>query len=169
MLCVVRIFDKLKRIATQKNAFSESPYQDIVGYGLLGTERDMRVQKNAPPDPEIAIDQQEASSSSDINKDSEMSAAETVQEPVAPSEHTAAEVAVGRTPEGVLTPAEAAATPEKDLRPVYCTLCGGFVTSVVASLANNRFVHEHCFSRSQNPQAKTIIPVADMLTKTTSP
>lgn len=42
MLCVVRIFDKLKRIATNKGAFSESPYQDIVGYGLLGVEKDNR-------------------------------------------------------------------------------------------------------------------------------
>lgn len=40
MLCVVRIFDKLKRIATKKDAFSESPYADIVGYGLLGLNRD---------------------------------------------------------------------------------------------------------------------------------
>ncbi len=40
MLCVVRIFDKLKRIATSKDAFSENPYRDIVGYGLLGLSLD---------------------------------------------------------------------------------------------------------------------------------
>lgn len=40
MLCVVRIFDKLKRIATKKDAFGESPYGDIVGYGLLGLFKD---------------------------------------------------------------------------------------------------------------------------------
>lgn len=40
MLCIVRIFDKLKRIATKKDAFGESPYGDIVGYGLLGLNRD---------------------------------------------------------------------------------------------------------------------------------
>jgi hypothetical protein len=40
MLCVVRIFDKLKRIATKKDAFGESPYNDIVGYGLLGLSKD---------------------------------------------------------------------------------------------------------------------------------
>ena len=40
MLCVVRIFDKLKRIATRKDAFGESPYGDIVGYGLLGLYKD---------------------------------------------------------------------------------------------------------------------------------
>lgn len=40
MLCMVRIFDKMKRIATKKDAFGESPYQDIVGYGLLGLNLD---------------------------------------------------------------------------------------------------------------------------------
>ena len=38
-LCLVRIFDKMKRIATDKDAFGESPYQDIAGYGLLGLRR----------------------------------------------------------------------------------------------------------------------------------
>lgn len=45
MLCVVRIFDKLKRIATKKDAFGESPYGDIVGYGLLGLNRDNEARK----------------------------------------------------------------------------------------------------------------------------
>ena len=45
MLCVVRIFDKLKRIATKKDAFGESPYGDIVGYGLLGLHKDMESAK----------------------------------------------------------------------------------------------------------------------------
>jgi hypothetical protein len=35
MLTIVRIFDKLMRIATDKDALGESPYRDIVGYGLL--------------------------------------------------------------------------------------------------------------------------------------
>ncbi|GIM47017.1 hypothetical protein DNHGIG_25660 [Collibacillus ludicampi] len=39
-LCLVRIFDKQMRIATNKGAFSESPYRDIVGYGLLGVAKD---------------------------------------------------------------------------------------------------------------------------------
>lgn len=39
MLCLVRIFDKMKRIATNKGAFSENPYQDLVGYALLGLRR----------------------------------------------------------------------------------------------------------------------------------
>jgi hypothetical protein len=36
-LLLVRIIDKLKRVATDKDAFGESPYSDISGYGLLGT------------------------------------------------------------------------------------------------------------------------------------
>ncbi len=40
-LCIVRIFDKLKRIATNKDAFGESPYRDIAGYALLGAQKDL--------------------------------------------------------------------------------------------------------------------------------
>lgn len=36
MLCIVRIFDKLKRIATNKDAYNENPYKDLIGYGILG-------------------------------------------------------------------------------------------------------------------------------------
>ena len=35
-LCLVRIWDKMKRIATDKDALGESPYRDIAGYALLG-------------------------------------------------------------------------------------------------------------------------------------
>ena len=35
-LAITRIIDKLFRIATDKDAFGESPYSDIAGYGLLG-------------------------------------------------------------------------------------------------------------------------------------
>lgn len=38
-LCLVRIFDKMMRIATKKDAFGESPYQDIAGYAILGLRR----------------------------------------------------------------------------------------------------------------------------------
>jgi len=40
MLCVVRMFDKLKRIATKKDAFGESPYRDLAGYAILGIWKD---------------------------------------------------------------------------------------------------------------------------------
>ena len=49
MLCVVRIFDKLKRIAANKNWNSESPYRDIAGYGLLGLMKDIQDYQNARP------------------------------------------------------------------------------------------------------------------------
>lgn len=42
MLFVCRVFDKLKRIATNKNAFSEDPYKDIIGYGLLATHNNKK-------------------------------------------------------------------------------------------------------------------------------
>lgn len=35
-LAIIRIIDKLYRIANKKNALGESPYKDIAGYGLLG-------------------------------------------------------------------------------------------------------------------------------------
>ncbi len=37
-LLLVRIFDKQMRIATDKDAFGESPYQDIAGYGICGVQ-----------------------------------------------------------------------------------------------------------------------------------
>lgn len=39
-LAMVRIFDKQMRIATRKDAFGESPYRDIAGYGILGAAKD---------------------------------------------------------------------------------------------------------------------------------
>lgn len=43
MLTVVRVFDKLMRIATDKDALGESPWQDIMGYALLALkEKDIK-------------------------------------------------------------------------------------------------------------------------------
>ncbi len=39
-LGVVRVVDKLFRIATRKDAFGESPWRDIAGYSLLGAVAD---------------------------------------------------------------------------------------------------------------------------------
>lgn len=41
-LLMVRIIDKLMRIANRPDAFGESPYQDIAGYGVLGVHIDQR-------------------------------------------------------------------------------------------------------------------------------
>lgn len=35
MVILVRIFDKMMRIANDPEAFNEDPYKDIAGYGLL--------------------------------------------------------------------------------------------------------------------------------------
>lgn len=39
VLTIVRVLDKLFRIANQKEAFGEDPWKDIMGYGLLATVR----------------------------------------------------------------------------------------------------------------------------------
>lgn len=39
LLTIARIFDKLKRIATNNDEFGESPWNDIVGYGILESGR----------------------------------------------------------------------------------------------------------------------------------
>jgi len=48
MLLLTRIFDKMMRIATDKDALGESPYRDIAGYGIIGDdteEREARAKK----------------------------------------------------------------------------------------------------------------------------
>lgn len=39
-LGVVRVLDKLFRIATRKEAFGESPWRDIAGYGIVAAAGD---------------------------------------------------------------------------------------------------------------------------------
>jgi hypothetical protein len=41
-LTVVRVVDKLFRIATDRDALGESPWRDICGYALLAVERQER-------------------------------------------------------------------------------------------------------------------------------
>jgi hypothetical protein len=38
MLGIVRVFDKMMRIANSKDAFGENPWKDITGYGILKSE-----------------------------------------------------------------------------------------------------------------------------------
>jgi hypothetical protein len=54
LLTVARILDKLFRIANNPTAFNENPYQDIVGYGLLGMHRHNPVPapRSKGPEPE---------------------------------------------------------------------------------------------------------------------
>lgn len=39
-LLIVRMFDKMMRIASRKDAFGESPYKDMAGYAVCGTLKD---------------------------------------------------------------------------------------------------------------------------------
>lgn len=39
-LGVVRVLDKLSRIANRKDAFGESPWRDVAGYGIVGAAAD---------------------------------------------------------------------------------------------------------------------------------
>ena len=52
-LAIVRILDKLKRVATNKNAFGENPWKDIAGYGLVQlTIEELRTQSlHIEPEP----------------------------------------------------------------------------------------------------------------------
>lgn len=54
-LIIIRIFDKMMRIANKKDAFDESPYGDITGYGILGVSKDEK------PDEEAEKPEQEFS------------------------------------------------------------------------------------------------------------
>lgn len=40
LLTIVRMLDKFFRIATRKDAFGESPWDDVLGYSLLAATRD---------------------------------------------------------------------------------------------------------------------------------
>lgn len=39
-LAIIRVIDKLFRLATNKDAFGESPWRDIAGYAILGVSND---------------------------------------------------------------------------------------------------------------------------------
>ena len=47
MLAITRVVDKLFRIANNKHAFEENPWQDIAGYGILGTANDLEKEEEA--------------------------------------------------------------------------------------------------------------------------
>lgn len=45
LLAIVRVVDKLFRIANKKDAFGESPWRDICGYAILGVANDLEKEK----------------------------------------------------------------------------------------------------------------------------
>lgn len=53
-LTVVRVVDKLFRIATDRDAFGEDPWRDVLGYSLLAVERKSRKPvDDGPPVPTL--------------------------------------------------------------------------------------------------------------------
>ena len=48
-LAVIRVIDKLFRIATAKDAFGESPWRDIGGYAILGVVNDAEKRNKSKP------------------------------------------------------------------------------------------------------------------------
>lgn len=46
MLFLVRLWDKIKRIATDKDAFGEEPEKDIIGYCLQKLKNEIEVKNN---------------------------------------------------------------------------------------------------------------------------
>lgn len=51
-LTLVRMFDKQMRVATRKDAFGESPFCDLTGYGILGVANDQHKAAIAEPEPD---------------------------------------------------------------------------------------------------------------------
>jgi hypothetical protein len=49
VLLLVRIFDKMVRIATDQDALGEDPFMDIAGYGILGVS--LRLPSASPSSP----------------------------------------------------------------------------------------------------------------------
>ena len=136
MLCVVRIFDKLKRIATRKDAFGESPYGDIVGYGLLGLYKDGGSQKvdNTEPEPYIPPPKTEVSLAAPVPKTIEHIG---VKKEVAPA------MSIMEPPKE--KKAEAAPVKKPD-----CAICGLEVEGTIPPeeiAAGKTIVHNDCYTK----------------------
>jgi hypothetical protein len=162
MLCVVRIFDKLKRIATRKDAFGESPYGDIVGYGLLGLYKDGGTQRVENTEPEPA-----ASKPDDASKAKEQPVKEKpqVQEKImAPVQKAIEHVGVKKEIAPAVSVAEPPAEKKVEADPVKkpnCALCGLEVEGTIPEeelKAGKTIVHNDCYSkylREQKAKAST--------------
>ena len=49
VLAIIRVVDKLFRLANKKDAFGESPWRDICGYAILGVYNDEKESSGVPP------------------------------------------------------------------------------------------------------------------------
>jgi len=171
MLCVVRIFDKLKRIATRKDAFGESPYGDIVGYGLLGLFKDggsQKVENTEPVTSKPEIKQESVVTNPPEPKPAPVAAPAPTPPTVAPPPVSTVPPAVNATASvqkvidhvGVKKEvAPAATTPlannekKEEAAPVKkpnCALCGLEVEGTIPEeelKAGKTIVHNDCYSK----------------------
>lgn len=152
MLCVVRIFDKLKRIATRKDAFGESPYGDIVGYGLLGLYKDGGTDKveNAEPYTPTPDDVRQAREEQATAKKADL-----VQK-IIDHKGVKKEVAPASPKENAEKKEEAAPVKKPN-----CAICGLEVEGTIPEeelKSGKTIVHNDCYSkymREQKLKAKT--------------
>ena len=152
MLCVVRIFDKLKRIATRKDAFGESPYGDIVGYGLLGLYKDGGTDKveNAEPYTPTPDDVRQAREEQATAKKADL-----VQKII---DHKGVKKEVAPAPPKENAEKKEEAAPVKKPN---CAICGLEVEGTIPEeelKSGKTIVHNDCYSkymREQKLKAKT--------------
>lgn len=177
MLCVVRIFDKLKRIATNKDAFGESPYADIIGYGLLGLHKDKLAGRKTPeltaPPPAAPDVASEVRIENSIQKKIEHVGVKKEVVPTSPPPPTAAPGAPTPPPlppvSEPVSPPSVAETEQSSQKkgedaPVKkpnCAICGLLVEGTIPEeelKAGKTIVHNDCYSkylREQKAKAKT--------------
>jgi hypothetical protein len=104
-LLMVRIFDKQMRIATDKDAFGESPYQDIAGYGILGVQLHQQ-RKDSTTWPDTA-----SADAATQSKAQPVSAAPLTEPKTTPSENASSAPAPSQQPESSSAPQKDASAP----------------------------------------------------------
>lgn len=173
MLCVVRIFDKLKRIATNKDAFGESPWRDIIGYGLLGLHKDKLAEKKTPelaapppsPAPAPPDVSKEVGIENSIQKKIEHVGVkkEVTPAPPPPAPPPPPSVSAPVAPPSVAETEQSSQKKGEDapVKKPNCAICGLLVEGTIPEeelKAGKTIVHNDCYSkylREQKAKANT--------------
>jgi hypothetical protein len=169
MLCVVRIFDKLKRIATNKDAFGESPYGDIIGYGLLGLHKDKLAGRKTPevtaPPPAASDVSKEVGIENSIQKKIEHVGVkkEVTPAPPPPAPPPPPSVSAPVAPPSVAETEQSSQKKGEDapVKKPNCAICGLLVEGTIPEeelKAGKTIVHNDCYSkylREQKAKANT--------------
>ena len=160
MLCVVRIFDKLKRIATNKDAFGESPYGDIIGYGLLGLHKDKLAGRKTPevtaPPPAAPDVSKEVGIENSIQKKIEHIGVKKEVTPAPPPPAPPPPPSVAETEQSSQKKGE-----DAPVKKPNCAICGLLVEGTIPEeelKAGKTIVHNDCYSkylREQKAKANT--------------